>query len=201
MRPPDDAVRQLAAEILERPEFSQTWEENIFLALIRLISRFVDWLEAIRVASPAIYWLILAGLLSVALLLIFHIAWSIRAALSAPAPEVPQPTVRRQPRFAQEAAELARQGRFLEASHRMLLASIHSLLQSGAIELARHQPNSTLRREIRRSALPRPLRGEFIDLLDRLERSWFRDRNDEPELYDSWRRLHRQLAGAGGSPP
>jgi hypothetical protein len=100
-----------------------------------------------------------------------------------------------------EGEALAREGRFLEAAHAMHLACLAVLLGAGALELRRHDPNRTLRRRIARAAIPEGARRDFLALLGRLERRWFRDRSpadDDRELFDAWRSLHARLAPAPG---
>ena len=36
--------------------------------------------------------------------------------------------------------------------------------------------------------------ADFLSLLDRLERRWFRDGSADPDLYESWRSLHARLS-------
>src|SRR5437879_3174272 len=54
-------------------------------------------------------------------------------------------------------------------------------------------PNGTLRRRLRDAGLPEAERGDLLALIDWLEQRWFRDRNEERELYDRWRSLHARL--------
>src|SRR6266403_795887 len=84
---------------------------------------------------------------------------------------------------------LARRGMFLEAARRVQLAALDLLLRARVVELGRSDPNRTLRRRLRDAALPEAERGDLLALIDWLEQRWFRDRNEERELYDRWRSL------------
>ena len=199
--PADEEVRELAQEILARDEFAR-WrgvDSELFVAIGRWIVDYLRWMDRISVESPILYWLILLGFLLVALALVGHIIWSIRVALSTPGPPPPSRMVNSPPRWADEAEQLAAEGRFLEASHRLALGSIQLLVRSGRIDLGRSDANRVLRERVRRASLPRELCMEFLRLLDRFEQRWFRDRTEDGELYRSWCELHSRLAAIPGS--
>jgi hypothetical protein len=101
------------------------------------------------------------------------------------------------PRFLEDAEDLARQGRFLEAAHCTQLASLQLLLRKKWLELERSDPNRILRRRLADASLPSAVRERFVLLLDRLEGHWFRDRVEDPELYSEWRVLHEELEAIG----
>ena len=92
-----------------------------------------------------------------------------------------------------EAERHARHGRFLDAAHCVQLAALQLLLRKKCIELARSDPNRTLRRRLADAPLPAGLRDGFVAGLDRLEGQWFRDRREDRELYGQWRALHDQI--------
>jgi hypothetical protein len=199
----DERVRQLADEILAREHFAR-WrsiEHDWLRAILEWLARYLSWMDRLWDASPLLYWLIVCGLIALTLLLLAHVVWSIRVALAEP--EAPPSTRRvpQAPRFAKQAEALAHEGRFVEAAHRLLLASIQLLVQRGAIELERHDANRTLRRRVAASSLPGEQRAEFLRLLDELERRWFRDRVADPDLYRAWEALHARLATLRAAAP
>jgi hypothetical protein len=73
------------------------------------------------------------------------------------------------------------------------LAALQMLLERRFVELARSEPNTTLRRRLSGSSLPEAEKGDFLSLLDRLEAHWFRDREDDRVLYLDWCQLHTRL--------
>ena len=191
----DEEVRAFAGEILARDEFAR-WRspgQEWIVAISEWVGDFTSWMDRIYVGSPTLYWLILGGLAALALLLLAHIVWSVRSALAAPQelpqrPRIPEPVP-----VAKQAEALARDGRFLEAAHRLLLASIQLLVERGTIELSRHDANRTLRERLAASSLSSEQRSEFLRLLDELETRWFRDRISDPHLYRSWGSFHARL--------
>jgi hypothetical protein len=198
-----EELRARAVEILARPEFARArsldaegveWVREIVRAAFARIADLFSWLDGVRLAQPGLYWLLVLGLSIVALGLLGHVGWSLRVALRRPAElgvarEPPPSTAS----LIEQAAELAAQGKYLEAAHRLELASIEALLQRGAIRLARHEANRTLRARVATAAIPLGERKAFLGLLDRFETAWFRDRTPDRELYDGWRALHERL--------
>jgi len=189
----DESVRQLAAEILARQQFARWRGQDWVRAILEWLARYLAWMDELWTVSPLLYWLILFGLTTLTVLLLTHIVWSIRVALAQPEVTAAKRQAPPAPRFAEQAEALALEGRFTEAAHRLLLASIQLLVQHGAIELERHDPNRALRRRLAKSSLPGEQRTEFLRLLDALERRWFRDRLSDPDLYRAWKALHARL--------
>jgi hypothetical protein len=161
------------------------------------LSNLLDWLEGLSATNPALYAVLLTALLLLAAALLAHVVWSVRVALRATAPLAMPAHAASGPDLAAEANALAESARFLEAAHTLQLACLACLLSGGALELERHEPNRTLRaRLLGARALPDAERREFLDLLDRLEARWFRDRSpapDDRELFAAWRGLYRRL--------
>lgn len=197
----DEPVRSLAREILGRSEYARfrPLEIESLEDIARSLAEFFARLGDLWSTNPALYALCMLGLLALAAALLAHVVWSVRRALAATPPPAPTAGTPGAPDLAAAAASLAREGRFLEAAHAMHLACLGVLLGAGALELRRHDPNPTLRRRLAVAPIPGPLRGDFLSLLGRLERRWFRDRSpaaEDPALYAAWRELHQQLAAA-----
>ena len=212
----DEAVRELAREILARPEYA-VWREAPS-ALQKLTASVSDWLRGIRDWIPD--WLADAwdrfvtsipeilgdgGLTTAGRLLFMAVVLGLLAALVIAATRAMRESMgdveplaaggaARSRELIEEAAGLAREGRFLEAAHTTQLAALQVLLRAGWVELERSDPNRTLRRRVREGRLPEAERGDLLRLLDRLESSWFRDRVEDRDLYTRWRGLHARLA-------
>lgn len=192
--PADEAIRSAAREVLSREEYARfRWADPAWIDTLRQwLADYLVWTRSLAEASPALFGLLIGGLLLLALLLVAHLVWSLRVAMRGrPEKRVEDPPPRHD--FAGEAARLAVQGDTLAACRALQLACIELLVRGGAVELARHDSNSTLRARLRGSALPAALREELIAGIDGLERSWFRDREPSPELYAAWRRIHSGL--------
>jgi len=196
----DERVRELAADILAREEYAafrvdlEAWQ-----GLLRWLGELASWLENLRVVSPVLYGLLVAGLALIALALLAHVVWTVSLALRMPPPASPSSDAPPGPGLLAQAESLAGEGRFLEAARHVELATLELLLEERVIELARSEPNRVLRRRLRAAPLPAPERRQLLGLLDRLESGLFRDRVEDPELYAGWRALHRRVASLPGT--
>jgi hypothetical protein len=190
----DEEIRSLAAEILSRDEyFRPGLAEEAWRAVLARILGFFDFLEALRIASPFIYWAILFGLMLTALLLLAHVAWTVRIALRMPRPEASESGRPSGPGFLEQAESLAREERYLEAARRVELGTLELLLRRRVIELSRSDPGREFREQVRGSALPEAERSALISLQRRLEAGLFRENNADRSLYQAWLELHGRL--------
>lgn len=196
----DEEVRRLAGELLSRGEYARyRIDEEAWLAFFERMARGLDslraWFDALHVESPLLYWSAVIALALVAVALLAHMTWSVRAALRAEVPDGAGPAAGPQRDLAEEAARLAAEGRFLAAARRLEHACLDELMAQGAIELARGDANRVLRHRLCDAPLPEPWRRELLALLDRLESRLFRDPVDDADLYRGWRTLHARLLG------
>ena len=203
VEPTDADVLEHAAEIVARREFAQYNPDgfiSVFDGLVRSLEWFVDLIESLRAlqqTSPGLYLLIMLGLLVVSLGLIAHIVWAVSSAMKTPpAPELEAGSEAKRVDFAAEARALAANGRYLEAAHRLLLASLARMAQARVIELEPDHTNEIVSSRIRASSLPLELRDELVGLIGRTERAWFGTRRSEPALYEDWASTFEKLVVA-----
>ena len=195
----DQAVRELAHEILARPEYAAAHgpseSELVWLRALEWLLSLLRSFEALRLSDPLLYWSIVAALTLLAALLLAHIVWAIACALRfEPAPERTPAGVER-PDLALEAERLAGQGRHLEAAHCLLLAALERLARAGWIDLQPEHTNRVVRARLGASRLPGGLGAELVELIAATERNWFRERSDDPDLYGRWRTAYGRIAG------
>jgi hypothetical protein len=224
----DEQVRALARELLSREEFAR-WRRPPG-AFERLRDRVAEWLRApwewipdwlrdawevvkatidefLRmlvgdgpIATP-LRWIVGTLLLAMVIAALVMLARALRGALSRSGSAAASATpAAREQSLLGEAERLAGLGRFLEAAHCAELAALELLLRRRWIELARSEPNRTLRQRLSQTSLPESERTEFVSLLDRLESHWFRDRTGDRDLYLAWCGLHTRLADLSGTP-
>ena len=196
----DEEIRRLAGELLSGEAYARyRIDEEAWRAFFERLARGLDtlllWFDGLRIESPLLYASALIALALVAVLLLAHVAWSIRAALRAGEPDDRRAAALPRRDLVEEAAHLASEGRFLDAARRLEHACLDELMAQGAIELARGDANRVLRRRLNDAPLPEPRRRELLGLLDRLESRLFRDPVEDAELYLGWRRLHAHLQG------
>lgn len=220
---PDEQARELAREILSRPEYAayrrphtqlQEWIERLaewirdlgdyvpewmidlwhgFWATVREILGFAFGDDALVVV---VRLAIALGVLAAFGLGVRYALRELRERRAEPQGGVLEPAAA--PRWIDEAEVLAREGRFVEAAHCAQLASLELLLRKQWLELERSDPNRVLRRRLSEASLPESVRDRFLALLDRLESRWFRDRVEDRDLYSDWRALHARIAALPG---
>lgn len=193
----DEQVRELAAQILARPQYAHWRAEGRLGAIQHLLDRvaqFLEWLRNLADTRPLLYLLLMVLLFAMAAALVAHIFYTMRLAMRRGAPAATASATA--PGLLDQALALAGAGLFLEAAHQMQLAVIELLLQRGTLELARSDPNRTLRARLRAADLPARERAELTRLLDQLERQWFRDRTADQSSFEAWRLLHARLSAA-----
>jgi len=193
----DPAVHKLTAEILARPEYGRATAEDS--VLVRLMSWLLDELgklQLLRTEAPVLYWLVLFVIAAVLAGMTLHLIWTLWTALSAPEP--PQGRWEESSRrdLAGEAEALAAEGRYLDAAHRLMLASFRALAERSVIELRPDRPNRWIRGALRRSSLGEGLALEMGALIEQTERHWFGDRRNEPAIYERWRSTFARLCTA-----
>ncbi|HKN02239.1 MAG TPA: hypothetical protein VJX23_17140 [Candidatus Binataceae bacterium] len=172
---------------------------NTATRLLAWLQRIFGWFgnfQILHQSAPALYWLIVLGLLAVFAALVAHIVWMVSVALRAPEP--PEPSMSREnPRdLATEAESLAASGRYLEAAHGLMIASFRALAERSVIDLRPDRSNRWIRGAVRSSKLDENLAGEIDSLVERTERHWFGDRQNNPAIYAQWRSAFAHLSDA-----
>ena len=214
----DEQARAAAEAILSAPEYTR-WESGVlpwFAFLDRIGDWVPDWLIALvsklgllvsalleglgRIlglfgffgeVGRGVGWIALCLILAlvIALIRVWHARRERGVAESAPA----SASALAHRDALREARALAASGRYLEAAHRVQLATLALLISSDWLELARSDPNRTLRQRLADSPLPERERQQFIRLVDRLEALWFDRPRQDPELFDQWIALDERI--------
>ena len=196
----DERARELAVEIVSRAEYARFAVPDFAgFDAPGWIADLLGWLARLYETAFPLWLLLVLGLFAVALGLLGHVVWTIRAAIRASDSAVAPARAAERRRLDLEAEALAAEGKLLEAAHAMHLACVERLVQRGVDELRRHDPNRTLRVKLASAALGAAPRAEFLRLLDWLEERWFRDPTPDPrdaELLGAWRELHARLGQA-----
>jgi hypothetical protein len=216
----DEEARAAAREILAQPEFAR-WHSDFeawLRALEGLLERVPDWLidvaawlkevvlEGILLGMLRAMGRLLGlvgeppsalGLLAVCLLLAVAIVlayrfWDTRRRESRAGRGAPG-TSRSHADSIREARALARDGHYLEAAHRVQLATLARLIETQRLELARSDPNRTLRQRVSDSPLPERDRRQLVALVDRLESLWFGQPREDRELFEAWLALDERM--------
>ena len=122
-----DSLRAALRAVFQAREYRWSDPSSAWVWLTEQWHRLLDWLETLRVASPARYYLLLAALTLLLLAILAHVAWVVWRSLR-PREAIGAPTaLAAPPRGAAwhlaEARRLGAIGRFAEAlAHRFLAA-------------------------------------------------------------------------------
>jgi len=214
----DEELRNAAADILAGSEFTR-WHTNYesWLTLLERIGELIpDWLIQVlswiqHAARAAFQWigevLRLFGVLGdvgegigwvalcilAAALIVLGWNWQVGKARHRASGAAQRSPGRNHAEAIREAVALARRGEYLEAAHRVQLATLALLIEFDWLELARSDPNRTLRDRVRGSAIPKPEARRLIELIDRLEMLWFSERHDDRALFEDWLTLDERI--------
>jgi len=215
----DEELRTAAAEILAGNEFTR-WHSDYesWLTLLERIGELIpDWLiqllswiqQGIRTilhwigevlglfgvlgdVGEGVGWVAVCVLAAAVIVLGWN--WQVRKARRRTSEADLRMPGRNHADAIRDAGALARSGRYLEAAHRVQLATLALLIEFDWLELARSDPNRTLRSRVRESALPMRERGELIALVDRLEALWFDAPREDRSLFEDWLSLDGRIA-------
>jgi hypothetical protein len=193
----DSAVRDLATKILERPEYAEAHQSTAPAWLTSALHWMFGWLRnlnGLHASAPGLYWLVMLALFGVFALLVAHIAWTISVAMRMRNPEQTAASGSDPRDPALEAEQLAASSRYLEAAHYLMIASFRTLAETSVIELRPDRPNRWIRLALRDSRLEPDLAIKIESLIDRTERHWFGDRENDPAIYSQWRSAYLELS-------
>lgn len=190
----DQSVRDLAHHILERREFVDAMHAERTQRWMQMISDWLNQFTALRLRSPIVYWLVIVGAFALAIALIVNLVQSLSAALRAPDPAAQsRPGQAAVPDLSEQAEALARDGRYLEAAHGLMIACFRTMAERSLIELRPDRSNRWIRSALRSSSLGEAFVAEIDRLISRTEQRWFGDRRDDPDVYLQWRSAFERL--------
>jgi hypothetical protein len=189
--PADAVVREAVQRILERPEYA-SWRSSTS------IERFIRWLVGLYADTPGAFAAISAALVLLLLLILWHLVWTIRRGLASE-PRIGTAALAAGPSFVDEAAVFASRGRYLDAARAVQLGTIELLVRTDRIRLGRGDANRVLRERVRDARIAAPLREDLVDSIGLLERRWFRDREEDEDLYRRWQQVYGRLAADVGA--
>jgi hypothetical protein len=167
--PAPEAVRRELERVYARPEFRRRGG-NLWAEFLDALGRFFSWLGGLHGESPALFWLVLTGCVTLLVLLTGHIAWTVfRAVYVGRRGGADSPAEQRRrlsAGFRADAEARAAAGDFTEAVRLLFLSLVYAFDEAGRVPF---RPALTNREYLGffedRPAVAQSLRV-FVDLLD-----------------------------------
>ena len=189
--PPADSLRVLLDSVFAAPEYRWVERPETHALLRRWLRAAQQWLLDVRETHPALFRLLLAGLVLLVIAIFLHAAWvflqTVRAAGSAgPDAAMPAAARRDQAWYRSEADRLAGLERYAEAMQYDFLALVLSL---DAASLVRFHPSKTPGEYTREARLSPEARAQLRALVRDLYGYVFARRACGPREFEAWRAL------------
>lgn len=198
-QPSAEEARTAAEGIMEGQEYGRIHEDagavgELFQEAGSAYLRFLDWVVRLSNEAPGMYWLMVAVLLSILGLIIFHIVWTFRQALRAE-PLAEGLDHRGTGRSVEQELELALQQAIQDSAFTDAL-SLHFRL--GLMRMARKHPGCLRPGMTNRECLvaweERPeLQGRLVQVVDLLDRKWYARQECASEEYQAARDVLEEM--------
>ena len=190
-----DSLRAALRAVFQAREYRWSEPSSAWLWLTEQWHRLLEWLETLRVASPARYYLLLAALTLLLLAILAHVTWVVwrslrpREAIVAPTAEAAPP--RGAAWHLGEAQRLGAGGRFAEALAHRFLATV---LDLDGRHLLRFHPSKTPAEYAGEARLDATGRSELAALVASLYHHVF---GGLPCDAEAWQRFDAQAGRLG----
>lgn len=187
--PPADSLRAVLDSVFAAPEYRWVERPETYAMLRRWLRIAQQWLLDVRETHPALFKLLLAGLVLLVIAIFLHAAWiflqTMRAAGGAGPGALAPPAPRRdQAWYRGEADRLAGLGRYAEAMQYDFLALVLAL---DAASLVRFHPSKTPGEYTREARLSPEALNQFRALVRDLYGYVFARRACGPREFEAWR--------------
>lgn len=189
--PPADSLRAVLDSVFAAPEYRWVERPETYAVLRRWMRAAQQWLLDVQETHPALFKLLLAGLVLLVLAIFLHAAWiflqTVRAAGNGGPDATMPPAARRdQAWYRGEADRLAGLGRYAEAMQYDFLALVLAL---DAASLVRFHPSKTPGEYTREARLSPEARVQFRALVRDLYGYVFARRACGLREFEAWRAL------------
>lgn len=162
-----DTLRAALDSVFAAPDFRWERPQDPFGLVRRTWLALLDWLQRLQAENPAVFRLLLWGLIALLVVILAHGAWvafrTVRGGGRTPATSGVAPRVPRDAAwYGAEAQRLASEGRYVEA---MQTDFVRLVLELDARRVTRFHPSKTPGEYVREAALPEERRRELRDLV------------------------------------
>jgi Domain of unknown function (DUF4129) len=191
---PDPAtIHQKLAEILARADFRQHAQD--WSGLARSLKAIFAWLGSLYDNSPGLFYLILVACVTLLILLLAHITWTVRQAFVAgEAAKDPRQAAEQRQRlshaYQQQALDRAAQGEYTEAIRFLFLSLVFRFDEQGRVLFQRAYTN----REYLTLFADRPgVNADLRVFVDTLDDNWYGQRPSDAGRYQECLTLFQKL--------
>lgn len=194
-RPTDDQVRRALDDVLSRHEFSPARQSNWFQRILEWMGGFFGWLGELGESSPSLFWLLLVGCLVLLLLLVAHLAWSVRRGFFTGTGKLrkekaPERRDRLSLTYWEEAGRRAALMDFTEAIRFLFLSLVYRFDERGRVNFQQAYTN----REYLALFMDRPpVYDQLKVFVDTLDDYWYGQRGTDQGRYENCLALYREL--------
>jgi hypothetical protein len=201
--PASEEIRRRAAEIVARPDYelrprpsNLDWLVDLFWEVLEWILAPFAWLFRLTEGLPeALRWLIIAALVVILALLVWHILYSLVQAVQAPRTraKLEQDALRRRA----DPAELERQAD-AAAARSDYITAVRLLFRAGVLRLEKledkpNRPGTTNRELLRRYQRVPGLAESLRRFVDTIDRKWYGEEQCLPNDYAVCRLAHEAV--------
>jgi len=179
-----DEIRQSLERVYAREEFSGA-PANSLERISQWISQYFRWLGELGSRSPLLFWILLVACLGMLIMLLAHLAWTIRKSLTTGASlsgarAGPDRHERLSSTYWEEALRKSGQGEFTEAIRCLFLSLVYRFDESGRVNFLRACTN----REYLSLFADRPeVQSALRVFVDTLDDCWYGQRTADRARY------------------
>jgi uncharacterized membrane protein YhaH (DUF805 family) len=187
-----DEIRAKRNEVFERPEFRSSNAANNWI--VRQLRDFFHWLGTLYDVSPFLFWTIFIGCVLILIVLIAHIAITVRRAFAigravTAAGEAAQRRILSE-NYREEAFRRAAEGEYTEAVRYLFLSLVYRFDERGRISLHKAYTNREYLDLVEENSRARDALRVMVDTLDD---HWYGQTACGVEQYEACRREYERL--------
>lgn len=199
--PAPETIRQKAEEVFARPEFDPNPRKpfglpDFVIQCFQWLGTFFQWLGTLWSASPVLFWVLLIGCISLLVLLLGHIGYTIYKSVTfsgGGAGAARAARLRQSGAHFDAAQQSAAAGDFTEAIRELFLALVYRYDEAGRVSLRK---SATNREYLTHLDDRLPVRRELEVFVNTLDDFWYAQRHAERPRYENCLALYHRLAAA-----
>lgn len=194
LQPDAEQIRAKTTEVFSRPEFDPTPGENFWLRILR---EFFLWLGSLYTNSPVLYWVLLVGCISLLLLIVGHIVYTLYRALTVSESQSAQSARAARQRlsasYSADASRLAEAGDYTEAIRCLFLSLVFYYDEAGRVPLKKSLTNHEYLALLDQRL---PVRNDLEVLVSTIDDYWYGQRAADQSRFQACQSVYDRLKKA-----